>query len=79
MTFKTDHLSMDWKEFKQELPEEGRLILYGNHRWVEPLIYHPQHQRIKIGKLQYKDITHWCYIYPPPVVEWESKWENNEA
>jgi hypothetical protein len=65
---------MKWIAFKDELPEEDRLILYGNHRFVEVLIYSPNHERIKLGKLAYKDITHWCYIDPPPVVEWESKW-----
>ncbi len=26
---------MQWKAFKDELPEEGRLILFGNHRYIE--------------------------------------------
>jgi hypothetical protein len=64
----------DWKLFKEELPEKGRYILYGNHRWVEPLIYHPEHEHITTGKLVYKDITHWCYLETPPPVEFESKW-----
>ena len=42
---------------------------------VEVCRYHPDQERIRIGMLHYKDITHWMYIDPPPVVEWESKWE----
>ena len=61
---------MDWKEFKKELPEEGRLILFGNHRMVEVILFHPENARYVKGKIAYKDITHCCYINPPPVVDW---------
>ncbi len=59
---------MEWTAFKDELPEIGKLILFGNHRMVEICIYHPDHERIKLGQLEYKDITHWCYIDPPPPI-----------
>jgi len=65
---------MDWKAFKDELPEEGKLILYGNHRFVETALYNPEHPKIKSGKLNYANVTHWCYVESPPVVEWESPW-----
>lgn len=70
---------MEWKEFKNELPEVDRLILYGNNRWVEPTIYYQNHPKILQGKMHYKDITHWCYIDPPPSIEFESKWNNDET
>jgi hypothetical protein len=65
---------IEWNLFNEKLPEESRLILYGNHRMIEVLHYHPDDARIKKGKLEYKDITHWSYINPPPCVEEESKW-----
>jgi hypothetical protein len=65
---------MEWKAFKDELPEIGKLIVYGNHRFIETALYNPDHPRIKNGKMNYKNVTHWCYIDPPPVVEWESEW-----
>ena len=70
---------MDWKEFKKELPKEGKLILFGNHRMVEIILFHPEHERYVKGKIAYKDITHWCYINPPPVVYYISAWGNNET
>jgi len=66
---------MKWISFKDELPKIDSLIIFGNHRMVEVCRYHPDQERIRIGMLHYKDITHWMYIDPPPVVEWESKWE----
>lgn len=57
---------MEWKAFKEELPEEGRLILYGNHRFVETALYNPDHPKIKQGKMSFLNITHWCYISSPP-------------
>ena len=66
---------IEWNLFSESLPQEGQLILYGNHRMVDVLIYHPDHVRIKKGKLEYKDITHWCYLNPPPRIEDESKWD----
>jgi hypothetical protein len=66
----------EWILFLDQLPQEGSLILFGNHRMVEVLIYHPEHDRIKKGELAYKDITHWCYIDPPPPVEEKSKWND---
>lgn len=58
-----------WISFKDKLPEKERLIIFGNHRMTEIIIYHPDHPRIKKGKLEYKDITHWCYLNPPPPIE----------
>ncbi len=67
---------MEWKAFKEETPEIGRLILYGNHRYVDTMLYNPEHDHMKSdAKLAYKNITHWCYIDSPPVVEWESEWK----
>lgn len=66
---------MEWKEFDKELPEEGSLILYGNHRFVDTMLYNPSHPRLKEdGKVAYKNITHWCYVDHPPVLTWDSKW-----
>lgn len=65
---------MHWIAFEDELPEIGKLILYGNHRIVDTMLYNPDHPRMKEdGKLAYKNITHWVYIVPPPVVKEESK------
>lgn len=64
----------EWTLFAEKSPEDGRLILFGNHRMIEVMLYHPEHERIKKGKLAYKDLTHWCYVNPPPAVEWESHW-----
>jgi hypothetical protein len=67
---------MEWKAFKDELPEIGKLILYGNHRMVDTMLYNPDHPRMREdAKLAYKNITHWCYIDPTPVVQEESKWK----
>lgn len=67
---------MEWKSFKDEKPEIGKLILYGNHRFVDTMLYSPEHKAMKEdAKLAYKNITHWYYIDPPPVVEEESKWK----
>lgn len=65
---------MNWIAFKDELPGIGRLILYGNHRFVETALYVPDDGKFKSGKMNYKNITHWCYVESPPLVEWESKW-----
>jgi hypothetical protein len=66
---------MEWIAFKDELPETGKLILYGNHRFVDTMLYTPDHPRMKEdAKLAYKCITHWCYIDSPPVVSGEPKW-----
>jgi hypothetical protein len=65
---------MQWKAFKDELPEENRLILFGNHRFVEVCLYDGKHYKIQQSKLNYKNVTHWCYIESPPVVAWESEW-----
>ncbi|GEM_PF-6755992 len=66
---------MEWKSFAQEYPEVGRLILYGNHRYVDTMLYNPTHKAMKEdAKIGYKNITYWCYIDPPPVVEWKSEW-----
>lgn len=64
----------EWISFKDEIPEVGRLILFGNHRMIEIALYHPEHPRIIKGMLAYKDITHYRYIDPPPEVPQESKW-----
>ncbi len=67
---------MEWKAFKDELPSLGRLILFGNHRFVDVVRYDPDHPKIHEGrKINYKNVTHWCYIDSPPVVEWESEWK----
>lgn len=66
---------MQWKAFKDELPEEGQMILYGNHRIVEFAIYTPINFNLNIRKMAYKPITHWCYIDHPPIVEQESEWK----
>ena len=66
---------MNWIAFKDELPEVGRLILYGNHRFVETALYNPDNKKIKDSKLNYKNVTHWCYVESPPIVEWESEWK----
>ena len=64
-----------WKTFEEEKPEEGKPILYGNHRFVDVMLYNPAHPRMKEdGKLAYKNITHWVYVTYPPEVESESKW-----
>lgn len=67
---------MKWNLFSEELPELGKLILYGNHRFVDTALYNPEHPRIKSGKMHFKDITHWCYIESPPEVKTESKWSD---
>ncbi len=65
---------MDWVAFKDQLPEKGRLILFGNHRWIEVCLYDPEYYKIQEAKLNYKNVTHWCYIEIPPEVDWELKW-----
>lgn len=70
---------MDWKAFADELPEKDRLILYGNHRHLDVMLYFPEHRHMQQdAKLAYKNITHWCYIDPPLVVPWESKWNEDK-
>jgi len=64
----------DWRSFKDELPELGSFIMFGNHRWVNTCVFYPENQTIATGKLHYKDITHWYYIDKPPVVDWDSPW-----
>jgi hypothetical protein len=67
---------MEWKAFKDEVPELDKLILYGNHRFVDTMRYQPTHPHLKEdAKLAYKNITHWCYIDSPPVVEEEPVWK----
>lgn len=71
---------MEWIEFKNQIPEEGRLILYGNSRSIEVGLNRPDNERLRIGKMEYKDITHWKYIDPPPPVDWNypNIWRKNE-
>lgn len=66
---------MEWKAFKDELPEVGSLIAYGNHRFIETGLYYPDDDVIVCRRLNYKNVTHWCYIDLPPVIEWESEWK----
>jgi hypothetical protein len=64
-------VNWNWIAFIDEVPEEDRLIIMGNHRWVETLLYSRNHPRVVEGKISYKDITHWCYIELPPAVDLE--------
>jgi hypothetical protein len=59
---------MQWKAFKDEVPEEGRMILFGNHRIVESSRYDPVNFP-SFRKMAYKPITHWIYIELPPTIE----------
>jgi len=74
---------MEWKAFKDEWPENYRLILFGNNTWFEVMLYNEAHYKSYIDKKKYTDMTHWCYIERPPNVEWESEsrstQENEEA
>lgn len=58
-----------WKAFKEELPEIGDWILYGNSHWLDCAPYHPRHPGIDEGRVMYKDVTHWCYVEPIPKVD----------
>lgn len=73
---------MKWIAFKDELPENGRMILYGNHRWVDNIMYfrnaNSQQKSMK-NNIAYKDVTHWCYIESPPEVPIPSKWTDYEV
>ncbi len=64
---------MKWKAFKDELPEEGRLILYGNYRFVKTMKYNPAHPDLD-EKIAYKPITHWLYIDLPPIEVEKDEW-----
>lgn len=66
---------MEWKLFKDELPDPGRWIVYGNHRQIETAVFHKEEPRIKYQKLSYKDVTHWDYCDPPPRVDEEMVWK----
>ena len=70
---------MQWIAFKDQIPELNRLILFGNHRMIELERYHPDHPRIKKGIIAYKDITHWCYVEPPPPAKFASLWSKQET
>ena len=59
---------MDWIAFKDQLPDIGRLILYGNHRCVEFCRFSEDHEKAIKRKLAYKDVTHWSYVDLPPFV-----------
>jgi hypothetical protein len=66
---------MQWKQFKDELPEEGRMILFGNYRIVESSQYQLINFNLKIRKMAYKPITHWIYIELPPFISEEFPWK----
>jgi len=64
----------EWKSFKEEKPEDGRMILYGNHRALDIGRWDDEDKRLAYVKKEYKDVTHWCYLDYPPMVEWVSNW-----
>ena len=65
---------MQWKAFKDEIPNEGRMVIIANHRMAEVIRFSIHHPLIKDNLLAFKPITHWEYlILPPPEAE-ETKW-----
>ena len=65
---------MNWIAFKDEVPEKGQRILYGNHRGVECALFYPENVDLQQKEILWKPVTHWCYIDLPPVVVVEKKW-----
>lgn len=67
---------MEWKLFKEKEPEEGRWIVYGNHRGLDVMIYRKDNMIPKeTKKIQWKDITHWDYCNLPPRISEEMIWK----
>jgi hypothetical protein len=63
---------MQWKAFKNELPEEGRMILFGNHRLVQSIMYFSHSLDWKNREMAFKPTTHWAYIDLPEVYKEDS-------
>jgi len=66
---------MDWKLFKEQLPEKDRWIVYGNFRGIDAGVYRADDQMMQYRKKNWKDITHWDYCDPPPRVSEDMVWK----
>jgi hypothetical protein len=62
---------MQWKLFKDETPELGKLILFGNHRYCKTMIFTDTNQLEE--KMCFIPVTHWCYIDMPPNIFHKNK------
>ncbi len=57
-------MHLQWKKLSEELPEENRMILLGDHNFVDALHYHSNHREIL--KMQHSLIElQWAYFNPP--------------